>query len=485
MKKKIFKIILPILVAMVMLTSLFMIACTGIEGAQGPPGQAGTPGTPGVQGPEGPSGSQGPGGPQGPTGPQGPAGPGGEQGNPGTPGTKWHTGENFPETGVRDGDFFIHSLTQAIFYRHNGNWIPLADVESARQATRITSAADLDLIRNDLSGNFMLAANISLTNHTPIGTPSEPFTGRFFAPLDANGNPQYIVQNLTISSTVAVNDIRVAGLFGVNYGTIENITIDNLTINLISLPAEHTFIGGFAGDSTGIISNVRVLNADISVTSLGYAAIGAIAGRIIGEDAIIEYSTSAGKMEMIINAPVGTQSRHSRAAGLVGVMAYGATVFRSSSSVDVTAYTAARVNITAAGLVGFMVEGGTIRQSFATGNTLSTGRDTLYAGGLVGNVQLEAPAPTGAPDYFRWEVLIEDSFATGNATGISDRNAYVSALVSRIANAEEEQSIRANITIRNVFSTGNSRVELHSAATVPLNNNRVAGGILGRYQTEK
>ncbi|MCL2847834.1 MAG: hypothetical protein FWE13_03685, partial [Firmicutes bacterium] len=97
----------------------------------------------------------------------------------------------------------------------------------------------------------------------------------------------------------------------------------------------------------------------------------------------------------------------------------------------------------------------------------------------------EAAAPEGSSEGFRWQIEISNSFATGNATGVSAANAYVSAFIARIANSENPPpSLEADITIKNVYSTGISRVQLHPnpEVTAPLSNNRVAGGIFGRFQ---
>ena len=46
--------------------------------------------------------------------------------------------------------------------------------------TRITDEAGLKAIANDLNGNYVLAADITLTGQwTPLGTEASPFTGTF------------------------------------------------------------------------------------------------------------------------------------------------------------------------------------------------------------------------------------------------------------------------------------------------------------------
>ena len=46
--------------------------------------------------------------------------------------------------------------------------------------TQITDEAGLKAIANDLNGNYVLAADITLTGQwTPLGTEASPFTGTF------------------------------------------------------------------------------------------------------------------------------------------------------------------------------------------------------------------------------------------------------------------------------------------------------------------
>ena len=86
----------------------------------------------------------------------------------------------------------------------------------------IYTAEDLDNIRNNLSGKYILMNNIDLSsydNWNPIGTSETPFTGE----LDGNG---YAVENMTI--TAEQQEALNAGLFGyIKNAIVKNLTIDN------------------------------------------------------------------------------------------------------------------------------------------------------------------------------------------------------------------------------------------------------------------
>ena len=93
----------------------------------------------------------------------------------------------------------------------------------------IHTAEDLDNIRNNLSGKYILMNNIDLSSHenwNPIGSRETPFTGE----LDGN---DYAVEKMTIT---ALQDEQLnAGLFGyIKNATVKNLTIDNGKIDVFA-----------------------------------------------------------------------------------------------------------------------------------------------------------------------------------------------------------------------------------------------------------
>lgn len=109
---------------------------------------------------------------------------------------------------------------------------------------------------------FELMADIDLENVEidPIGTEKHPFKGSF------NGNG-YSISNLKINGT---ND-GYAGLFGYNEGTISNVRIANISIDVKKNGT--VGLGLVAGKNSGVISKVTLVNGSINAVSESWAGI--------------------------------------------------------------------------------------------------------------------------------------------------------------------------------------------------------------------
>ena len=354
-------------------------------------------------------------------------------------------------------------------------------IEELEEANRIPphfavieSVADLNAMVAHPHGTFKLGANLNLTNFTPLFNAATPFTGEFFAPVDSNGNPEFVINNLTINSPSYSRGIYYAALIGHSTGTISDIVINNLTINVdISSPTIETatvLASGLVGENTGSIKNSRVNNVNINVEVAAQVSVEAagIAARHMGENARIINATSANGS---IN--INSLSSNSRAGGVVSTMA-ASSITLASSSVDINISTASTGPSTiGAGLVAYMYSG-SILQSFATGDvtTLNTMPETVYAGGLVGNINSRALATSSGRHY----TSIVESFATGNVDATSEGGKYVSPLIARI---DDRETAPSTILISSVYSTGNAQV---NRTTPPLGNNVFVGGITSRIQ---
>ena len=119
----------------------------------------------------------------------------------------------------------------------------------------ISTAEELNDIRNDLSGKYVLLNDIDLSayeNWTPIGTESDPFTGIFCG----NGNT---ISGLHITSCNG----NAAGLFGYNDGTIRNLNVSGeINVTFENTDNNVAYVGGIAGYNSGTIegcqNNVKV-----------------------------------------------------------------------------------------------------------------------------------------------------------------------------------------------------------------------------------
>ena len=167
----------------------------------------------------------------------------------------------------------------------------------------ICTAADLNLIREDPDGNFILMADIDLggKEHTPIGDYLNPFDGKF------NGNG-HVISNFTITASGAAIWETVSGeeyeqrlkaekqkrgggkyvlfnayelpaysLFGLDgrFNIAGNADVQN-GYDLQYISAVGLF--GNAGNAT--ITGLGVENAAITVSDADYTAVGVIAGQV-------------------------------------------------------------------------------------------------------------------------------------------------------------------------------------------------------------
>src|SRR5262245_7671534 len=113
--------------------------------------------------------------------------------------------------------------------------------------TVIYTIKDLQAIQNNLSGYYVLGANIDASgfNFTPIGSASTPFTGT----LDGQG---HTISNLTINSSA-----YEVGLFGDigTTGVVQNLGLINLSVTVSGDPTHiEQPIGGVAGSNAGTIA---------------------------------------------------------------------------------------------------------------------------------------------------------------------------------------------------------------------------------------
>ena len=163
----------------------------------------------------------------------------------------------------------------------------------------IYTKSDLDAIRNNLSGNYILMNDVNFSaddfleagqfynngkGWNSIGNSESPFTGTF----DGNG---YCVNGLSISGSIT--ESPYVGLFGYNKGCIKNIIlIGQITITHASNTA---YVGMIAGYSEGTIESCKsVGNISVESTILRatyetpYSYVGGITGCSVGTLSLCE-----------------------------------------------------------------------------------------------------------------------------------------------------------------------------------------------------
>ena len=128
--------------------------------------------------------------------------------------------------------------------------------------TGIYTKADLDAVRNNLTGNYILMNDIVFTDAdfaeggdfynggkgwSPIGTDSSSsFSGTF----DGNG---YAIKNLYIN--INSSSSVCAGLFGYSAGTIENLGMIDSDISVSVSSGSYSYVGGISGHADGSVAN--------------------------------------------------------------------------------------------------------------------------------------------------------------------------------------------------------------------------------------
>ena len=164
--------------------------------------------------------------------------------------------------------------------------------ESERQKTvpegwtGIYTVEDLDNIRNDLDGQYILMNDLTFADgaapFTPIGTRQEPFTGRF----DGNG---HVIRGLVIEVEQDTPEIRISEQIA--NGVPQSYTYYDVKASIYlggTYNSESTWVGlfGYCGGEyaletpyRGMISNLGIEGAHMTVTNASAVYAGFIAGR--------------------------------------------------------------------------------------------------------------------------------------------------------------------------------------------------------------
>jgi hypothetical protein len=257
----------------------------------------------------------------------------------------------------------------------------------------ISTFAQLDAIRNNLSGSYKLTADIAIpSNWTPIGSCNAnmwdnfnetaidftsgitPFTGSF----DGNG---FKITGLNINNATAI----CAGLFGITRNaTITNVALENVNI----IGGSH--VGGIVGFA--LKSTITNSYTTGSVTSSHIAgnssASGGITGFTIGSTIKSSYSaaniTSTSNNAQDANGDGGTDASSGGIAGY----AVGSTITDCYSTGNITSN--AKAWAKSGGIVGSLDDsfsGNTIERCYSSGTVIANGDLTdgdAYAGGIIG-----------------------------------------------------------------------------------------------------
>ena len=281
--------------------------------------------------------------------------------------------------------------------------------------TAISTAAQLNAVRNNLNKNYILMANIDLSgwgNWVPIGDFS-PYTGIF----DGNG---YVIQNMTV--TVEGSSWYVyAGLFGnCSGGEIKNLGLSGGKVSVSASKEAISFAGGIVGDTASRISNCYNTGS-VSASASDYCC--SYAGGIAGNSyALISNCYNMGEVTALASSPhadayaggisgifsaisncynTGTvraslsdvtvhpvaATSDACAGGIAGV----STTFSSAPSIKscyntgtVSASAAASANACAGGIAGRFHDSASTSNCYNTGSVSASASSLSYTGGIAG-----------------------------------------------------------------------------------------------------
>lgn len=147
-------------------------------------------------------------------------------------------------------------------------WFPMSEQIDAAETIMISTPEELDAVRNDLDGNYMLANDIDMSGFytfEPIGNETDgAFTGTF----DGNG---YAIIDLDLN----YDSYKYVGLFGYLDGNVLNITLENVDI------IGGRYVGGIAGyaDENANVSDCNVSGQIAIKDSYFTCYLGGIVGR--------------------------------------------------------------------------------------------------------------------------------------------------------------------------------------------------------------
>ena len=294
------------------------------------------------------------------------------------------------------------------------------------------------------------------------------FSGNF----DGNG---YTIKNLTIGTETSPYSGDVCGLFGATSGTIEDVVLENVSINYVGGNHSSGYgfrMGGALVDySMGDIVNCTVIGLDMKAGSDGsYVALNSIGGLVGIQDGgtTVSHSRVSGKIE--------ESTKNGNVGGFVGTLAKGSSAKYCGADVSVEVTGNGR-GIAVGGFVGIgngvTTDETLIENCYATGNI--TGAE--YAGGFVGNISglniSNCYAKGDVSNSFVGASFMGTDAASNNYYG-TVKNCYATGLVSDISSsayAFAMQDTMNRSTIQNCYyNIQNTAKNTESAASLTIDD---------------
>ena len=318
--------------------------------------------------------------------------------------------------------------------------------------TAIRNSTDLNNMRNNLGGKYILMADIDLSgisNWVPVGTSAAPFTGQ----LDGNGyaiknlvvdstsdaglfgrirmrSDQFYVKNLAIIGGKIKSSVRAGAIAGTVDCTIygKNFSIANCYIDIpVETISSATIAcaGGIIGTLVDTVSVDKILNNGSVYCSTtaggGYALAGGFLGRAESSTFYVQKSGNTGSVT--VNA---ANYSNAYAGGLIG-SAYASIVYDCYNQGEVKSTAPAQTYSYVGGILGEAQQYTSyIRRSYNSAKVsyTSTNSTISYAGGMVGYSSTAYGGATLANCYY----LSTSDKHVGNITNNNSAHTNVQAL---------------------------------------------------------
>ncbi len=211
----------------------------------------------------------------------------------------------------------------------------------------ISTVEDLDTLRIISIGHFSLVNDMDLGNTSWLPIPS--FNGTF------NGNGFSII-NLTITEISNSN----IGLFAINYGSIKNVRLTNISYDIDNFYNSSFSIGSLVGTNHGSIDGVYI-SGEMVVSTLRRSSIGGL----VGYNGTSGTISNIHSITNILTSVADVENSASDTGGLIGYN-FG-SLENSYSSGDINSIGG---NVKAGGLIGYN-QFGIVKNSFSSGSTTS------------------------------------------------------------------------------------------------------------------
>lgn len=367
--------------------------------------------------------------------------------------------------------------------------------------SEIGTEEELDAIRNNMYGNYILTDDIELTKYwVPLGTADRPFYGRI------NGNGK------TVSGMDIQRDLeywyQYAGFVGYagDGAKIENLTIIAKEDGSVKAKTQsgHTYAGGIVGYGvnttidnclySGVVKDAVYAGAimgfgegncviknctDIEIAE-GSAVSGGIAGVLHG--CIENCSVISGKISttkinnvggivgyfsgnmtncFVTAASVEGNSTEGTVGGVVGYAYDGSVISDSYATADVIGATTSNYanNYGTGGFIGYIAKSGSITNCYATGDVTGKG----LTGGFAGS---------------SW-ATITDCYATGNVIGTDRVGGFVGVATGTADNCYAKGNVKGNDYLGGFAGIFWSSTAKNSHATGNVYGNNNVGGFTG------